>query len=147
MTNDEVVDVLNDLLETCYDGVNGFRAAVTRIRNPAAIALFESRAQRIDEAAAELYAAIHGLHGHPVEHGHPAAKIHRGWIHLRAATETGDDSVLEEVERGEESAASRYKHALAKPLPPNIKDLVADQAEGAEDSLRRVRELRSGTVG
>jgi uncharacterized protein (TIGR02284 family) len=143
MSNEDVIAVLNDLLETCYDGLSGFRTAATQVHGRDAIALFESRAQRIDEAAAELYTAIHHLGGHPADHGHAAAQVHRGWIHLRAYTGgSGDDAVLAEVERGEELAVRRYQHALGKPLPPDIKDLVADQARGAEENLERVRGLR-----
>jgi uncharacterized protein (TIGR02284 family) len=143
VSNEDVVEVLNELLETCYDGLNGFRTAASQVQSREAIALCESRAQRIDEAAAELFTAIHHLGGHPADHGHAAAQVHRGWIHLRAyASGSGDDAVLAEVERGEELAVRRYQHALGKPLPPDIKDLVADQASGAEESLERVRELR-----
>jgi uncharacterized protein (TIGR02284 family) len=145
VSNEDVIEVLNDLLETCYDGLNGFRTAATQVQDREAIALCESRAQRIDEAAAELYTAIHHRGGHPAEHGHAAAQVHRGWIHLRALTAgSGDDAVLAEVERGEELAVRRYQHALTKPLPPDIKDLVADQARGAEENLERVRALRKG---
>jgi uncharacterized protein (TIGR02284 family) len=143
LSNDQIVDVLNDLLETCYDGLEGFRTAASKVQRSDAIVLFQSRAQRIDEAAAELYTAIRRLGGHPIEHGHPEARIHRGWIQLRAAvTPSGDDAVLAEVERGEAEAVRRYRHALAKDLPLDIHDLVADQLQGAEANLERVRELR-----
>ena len=83
MTNEDVAAVLNDLLETCYDGLDGFRTAIKAIDNNDIIAFCESRIQRIDEGAAELYTAIQHLGVHPVEHGHPTARLHRGWIQLR----------------------------------------------------------------
>src|SRR5579864_5367809 len=108
LSRDELIDILNDLLETCYDGLDGFRTAASTIERPEAIMLFQSRIQRIDEAAAELYTAIRRLGGHPMEHGHPQARVHRGWIHLRhAMAQEGDNAVLAEVERGEEESIRR----------------------------------------
>jgi uncharacterized protein (TIGR02284 family) len=143
MSADEIVQVLNDLLETCYDGTDGFRAAATSLTRTDAITFCESRAARIDEAAAELYTAIRRLGGRPAEHGHPQATVHRSWIHLRAsAIDTSDDGVLGEMERGEEAAVHGYRHALGKSLPPALHDLVADQLRGVEKNLEGVRRLR-----
>jgi uncharacterized protein (TIGR02284 family) len=145
MSSDAVIAVLNDLLETCYDGLQGFRAAAEELHSQEAIAFCLSRSQRIDEAAAELYTAIRHLGGHPAEHGHAVAEIHRGWIHLRAAapTET-DDAILAEIERGEDIAVQHYRRAIAQPLPPPIHDLVDDQRRGLEATLGHVRVLRQG---
>ena len=143
MSDEEVIAVLNELMETCFDGLDGFRIGISKLQRDDVIAFCESRIQRIDEAAAELYTAIRHLRGHPAEHGHPAARVHRGWIHLRAAVGTGgDDAILSEMERGEEQAAKNYDDALKKPLPEAIMDLVRDQAQGADENLARVKSLR-----
>ena len=145
ISTDDIISVLNDLLETCYDGRDGFRTSAGALESQDAIAMCLSRAQRIDDAAAELYTAIRHLGGHPVEHGHAVAKVHRGWIHLRAAAPTHtDDSILAEIERGEEGALERYQHALTKPLPPAIHDLIDDHRRDIEDNLARVRAMRGG---
>ena len=143
ISTDDIISVLNDLLETCYDGRDGFKASAGELEGQDAIAMCLSRAQRIDDAAAELYTAIRHLGGHPVEHGHAVAKVHRGWIHLRAAAPAHtDDSILAEIERGEEEALERYRHALTKPLPPAIHDLLGDHVRDIEDSLGQVRAMR-----
>jgi uncharacterized protein (TIGR02284 family) len=142
MSNEEVVAVLNELLETCFDGLDGFRTAISTLKRDDVIAFCESRIQRIDEAAADLFTAIRHLGGHPAEHGHPAARVHRGWIHLRAAVgSSGDDAILSEMERGEEQAAKNYQDAVKKPLPPAVMDMVRDQAQGADENLERVKSL------
>ena len=142
MSNAAVAAVLNELLETCYDGLDGFRTAITEIDNDDVIAFCQSRIQRIDEGAADLYTAIQHLGVHPVEHGHPAARVHRGWLQLRAALTSGNAAILAEIERGEERAAKHYHDALAKPLPESARDLVEEQAQGADENLARVRSLR-----
>jgi uncharacterized protein (TIGR02284 family) len=145
MSNDAVAAVLNELLETCYDGLDGFRSAINEIDNDEVIAFCESRIQRIDEAAADLYTAIQHLGVHPAEHGHPAARMHRGWITLRAALTSGNAAILAEIERGEELAVKHYHDALAKPLPESVHDMVEEQAQGADENLERVRSLRETT--
>jgi uncharacterized protein (TIGR02284 family) len=147
MSNDQVAAVLNELLETCYDGLDGFRTAIKEVDNDEVIAYCESRIQRIDEAAADLYTAVQHLGIHPVEHGHPAARVHRGWIQLRAAVTSGgtNAAIVIEIERGEERAVKTYYDALKKPLPEAIHDMVQDQAQGAAENLERIRSLRETT--
>ena len=145
ISTDDIISILNELLETCYDGRDGFKVAAAELHGQEGIALSLSRAQRIDDAAAELYTAIRHLGGHPVDHGHSVALMHRGWIHLRAAAPTStDDSILAEIERGEEAALQRYRHALGRTLPPAIHDLLEDHARDIEDSLQQVKSLRAG---
>ena len=148
MSADEIVQVLNDLLETCYDGMDGFRAVASTVSRPDIIAFCESRAARINEAAAELYTAVRRLGGRPAEHGHPQAMVHRSWIHLRAsAIDTSDEGVLGEMQLGEEVSVRHYQHALSKSLPPALHDLIADQLRGAEENLEGVRQLRRDVSG
>ena len=144
LSNEKLVDLLNDLLETCYDGLEGFRTAASTVTSPEAIVLFQSRAQRLDEAAAELYTEIRRNGGMPVEHGHSQARIHRGWIHVRAAVaQHTDEAVLAEVERGEEEAARRYRKALKQDLSESIHDLLTDHLAAIDQSLANVKAMRS----
>ena len=144
LSGDKLVELLNELLETCYDGLEGFRTAASTVTSPEAIVLFQSRAQRLDEAAAELYTEVRQHGGQPVNHGHSQARVHRGWIHVRAAVATRtDEAVLAEVQRGEEEAARRYRKALGRDLPEDIHDLLADHLSAIEQSLANVKGLRS----
>lgn len=143
LSGQHLVDVLNDLLETCYDGLEGFRTAAATVSQPDAISLCQAKAQRLDDAASQLYAVIREHGGQPVEHGHPQARVHRGWIHLRAAlAERTDDAVLAEVQRGEQESLRRYRHALSKDLPSAVHDLVADQLADVEETLAQVARVR-----
>ncbi len=143
LSNDKLVDLLNELLEVCYDGLEGFRTAASTATSPEAIVLFQSRAQRLDEAAAELYTEVRQHGGQPVDHGHSEARVHRGWIHFRAAVaQRTDEAVLAEVERGEDEAARRYRKALKHDLPEAIHDLLTDHLAAIDESLANVKALR-----
>ena len=63
--NKATVSVLNDLIETCEDGVNGFRTAAAAVKSAEAKALFTSRVRVIELAAAELQAEVRRLGGNP----------------------------------------------------------------------------------
>jgi uncharacterized protein (TIGR02284 family) len=57
--------------------------------------------------------------------------------------------VLEEAERGEDNALARYRKALQKPLPQDIRQMVQKQCDGVQrnhDEVKRLRDaLRRGS--
>ncbi len=140
--NKAVVSTLNDLIETCEDGVNGFRTAAEAVQNAEAKALFASRVPAIEHAAAELQAAVRGLGGEAETTGSAAAAVHRGWIDLKSAvTGRSDAAITTECERGEQLAVSNYESALKKELPADVRAIVQRQYAGSVQNLERVRAL------
>ena len=140
--NKAVVSVLNDLIETCKDGANGFRAAAEAVRHADAKALFTSRVPAIERAAAELQAEVRRLGGDPETTGSVAASVHRGWIGLKSAVTGKDDAaIVTECERGEQLAVKNYEDALEEDLPADVRAVVERQYRGAVQNLERVRAL------
>jgi uncharacterized protein (TIGR02284 family) len=139
----DIIAILNDLIATSVDGVDGFRTAAEAIGHPEAKTMLNERAGRIEQSKVELSEIVKRLGGVPVEHGHPVAGLHRGWINLRAAIAgQSDDAILAEVERGEENAVKHYRDALNAELPADVRMVVQAQARGAEMNLTRVESLR-----
>ncbi len=144
MTNDnhETISILNGLIETCEDGVKGFRTAAAAVKHPAAKTLFTSRVPAIEHAASELQAEVQRLGATPETTGSVAAKIHRGWIDLKAAvTGQNDAAIITECERGEQVAVHNYEEARKQQLPSGIRTMVDRQYQGAVQNLERVRAL------
>ena len=140
--NKTIVSVLNDLIETCKDGANGFRTAAAAVQHADAKALFTSRVPAIERAAAELQAEVRRLGGDPETTGSVAASVHRGWIGLKAAVTGKDDAaIITECERGEQLAVKNYEDALEKELPAEVRAIVERQYRGAVQNLERVRAL------
>lgn len=138
----EVISTLNDLIETCRDGINGFRSAADGVSSPVAKEVFLSRIHLIEKGLGDLDAAVQRLGGHATEHGHPAASLHRAWINIMSAvTSKNDDAIIDEVVRGEEIAVKHYRDALSTSLPADIRSMVETQARGAELNLERARAL------
>ena len=144
MTHDvkKTISTLNELIETCKDGANGFRAAADAVTNSDAKALFLSRVPIIERSAAELQAEVRRLGGDPETTGSVAAAVHRGWIDLKAAVSTRDEAaVITECERGEELAVKHYEDALKTELPAETRAIVDYQYRGAVSNLEKVRTL------
>ena len=142
MSNDDIVDTLNDLIETCKDGEEGFRTCAEDIRNPGLKSTFTTAAQRCAQAAQELQAEVSRLGGKPERKGSLSGSAHRRWVDIKQAIMGKDDAaVLAECERGEDVAKSSYQKALAKDLPPSIKAIVERQYQGVLQHHDHVRAL------
>jgi uncharacterized protein (TIGR02284 family) len=141
-TFEGVIATLNDLIETCRDGINGFRTAADGVSSPIAKEVFLSRVHLIEKGLGDLDAAVQRLGGDPIDHGHPAASMHRAWMNIKSAVTLRDDrAIIDEVVRGEEVAIQHYREALMKPLPPDIRAMVEMQERGTELNLERARTL------
>ncbi|MDR6214800.1 PA2169 family four-helix-bundle protein [Paracidovorax wautersii] len=142
--NDDVVDVLDDLLESCRDGEYGFRTSAEHAESPELKGIFLRHASECAAAAAELEREIRNHGGEPSSGGTVSGALHRGWVSVKAAMTTRDDkAVLEECERGEDAAVARYRKALKAPLPASVRALVERQAQGAQRNHDEVRDLRN----
>jgi uncharacterized protein (TIGR02284 family) len=142
LKNAEVVSVLNDLIQTCEDGIHGFRTAADAVKNPAAKALFASRLPKIELGQRELKAEVRRLGGDPDKSGTVAGAMHRGWINLKSAiTGKNEEAIVMECERGEEHATHVYEDALQKDLPAETRMIIERQYRGVVENLERVRAL------
>ena len=143
MDADDVVDVLNDLLESSRDGEYGFTACAERADSASLKNVFQRHAQECAAAAAELEHEIRRLGGEPASGGTVAGAMHRGWVSVKSALSVHDDkAVLQECERGEDAAVARYRKALKSNLPLDVRTLVERQAQGAQRNHDEVRGLR-----
>jgi uncharacterized protein (TIGR02284 family) len=143
MNTPEVIDVLNDLIETCKDGEYGFRASAEQAKASSLRANLLARASSCATAADQLRVHVVELGGKPEQSGSAAGALHRGWVAAKAKLSTFDDlAVLEECERGEDVALRSYRDALEQDLPTPIRDLVQRQYEGAKQNHNDIRRLR-----
>src|SRR5215213_6974454 len=125
MANDNAIPTLNNLIETCKDGEEGFRAAADGVKNSDLRTLFLTYSQQRAQFAAELQNEVRNLGGGPEQTGSVASSLHRGWINIKS-TVTGEDegAVISECERGEDSAVKNYDEALNQDLPANILTII-----------------------
>ena len=140
---DDVIDVLNDLVKTCKDGEYGFKACAEYAKRRDLKSLFLQRADDCRGGAQELQQQVRGLGGKVEEGGSAMGAVERGWVAVRGTLSTYDDkAMLEECERGEDNALARYRKALKKPLPANIKLIVERQLQGVQRNHDQIKMLR-----
>lgn len=144
LSNDDVVDVLNDLLENARDGEYGFRTCAEQVETANAKQLFASRAEGCRQAAEELIQLIRAYGGEPASGGTTAGALHRGWIQVKGSVGADSElSILESCERGEDSGVARYRKALKQSLPADVRAVVQRQADGAQKNHDQIRDLRN----
>lgn len=143
---DGTISTLNNLIETCKDGQNGFQTAADGVKNSELKTLFSSYSMQRAKFAGELQNEVRRLGGDPEKSGSTAAALHRGWIDIKSAV-TGQDesSIVAECERGEDSAVSNYKDALKEDLPADVRAIVERQYEQVQEAHDRIRALERAT--
>lgn len=142
-TNDDTISTLNNLIETCKDGENGFRTAASGVKNSELTTLFNTYAQQRARFAAELQAEVRRLGGDPEQTGSVAASLHRGWINIKSVV-TGEDeaAIIAECERGEDSAVANYEEALKANLPADAQSVVQRQYTDVKAAHDRIRDMK-----
>ncbi|MEO6276501.1 PA2169 family four-helix-bundle protein [Roseateles sp.] len=143
MSNDDIIDTLNDLIETSKDGEYGFHTSAEYLKEAALKQSFITRAEECRLAAAELQQLVVSLGGDAEDGGTAGGALHRGWVAVKG-TLAGytDKAILEETERGEDSALAAYREALDKALPYDVRAVVERQYEGVKRNHLQVRTLR-----
>lgn len=143
MDTEDIIDTLNDLIETSKDGEYGFRASAEYLRDPQVKQLLVNRADDCMRAVRELQALVAQYGGKAEDKGSAAAALHRGWVAVKGTLAGySDAAILEETERGEDVAMASYRKALKAELPPQVLTVVERQYEGVKRNHAQVRELR-----
>lgn len=145
--NDNVISVLNNLIETCKDGQNGFQTAAAGVKRSELKTLFGQYSQQRAQFAGELQNEVLRLGGDPAETGSVAASLHRGWMNIKSAvTGEDDNAILAEAERGEDAAVASYRDALAdENLPADVRTIIERQSAQVKDAHDRIRNLERAT--
>lgn len=142
--SDPTIATLNELIETCKDGEYGFRACAEQAQSDTLKTLFDRRSQECGAAATQLQAHVSELGGKPENRGTAMGAMHRGWVAVKTKLVSYDDlAVLEECERGEDTALESYREALRQDLPARIANLVELQYQGVKQNHDEIRRLRN----
>jgi len=143
MTNDDIVDTLNDLIETCKDGEFGFGACAKHTSSDELRQLMLQRSAECRTAAAELQPYVVQYGGKPDQGGSASGALHRGWTAVRGSlVGFTDQAMLDECERGEDAALARYRKALKQELPDAILAIVQRQESGVQRNHDQIKSLR-----
>ena len=139
---DQSASTLNQLIQTCKDGENGFRAASEGVEDSNLRHLLESYAQQRAEFAADLQLEVRRLAEDPLDTGHAAAALHRSGLDIKAGLTGRDEAtVIAECERGEDFSVRAYQKALDSDLPNDLRMIVERQFVEVKEAHVHIRSL------
>ena len=138
------ISTLNTLIETCKDGENGFNEAAQGVATADLKDVFMRYSQQRSQFAGELQDEVRKLGGDPETSGSIVASLHRGWIDIKSVVTGRDEAaILNECERGEDSAVQAYQNALKEALPSDVNSVVERQYTQVKEAHDRIKGLRN----
>lgn len=147
MSDKQVIQILNELIETSKDGQYGFAKCAERAESGSLKQTLQARAAECESAAVELQALVLQHGGSPEDHGTISGALHRGWVSVKdALTGSSDHALLEECERGEDVALARYRKALKQQLPIDVQQTINRQLMGVQANHDQIKALRDSVT-
>lgn len=146
-TNENLIEVLNDLIRINNDRIDGYEKAIKETDNVDLDlqALFLKMANDSKEYVSELTSEVASLGGAVATGTTSSGKIYRVWMDIKA-TFSGHDrqSVLESCEYGEDAAQEAYTDALASDaeIPVAIRQIITDQKAALLSSHNLIKKYR-----
>ncbi|WP_020601058.1 ferritin-like domain-containing protein [Spirosoma panaciterrae] len=146
ITNDEIVDDLNELVKINNDRIQGYEKAIKDNEDAGLDDLFRHyvvQSQNFRSQLADHIVRIDGLAVSDATSTDVTSKIHRAWIDIKSAL-TGKDreSILSSVEFGENAAVEAYQDAIEKDhIPAYIKEDLQKQLTELQSALDRIKSL------
>ena len=128
---EEVAKKLNNLLEKNYDAEKGYQDAAERIENPTMKDFLQKQARKRYDFGHEIKTEIKNYGEEPDKGGSAKGTVHRAWMDLKAAVaSSSEEQVMEEVQRGEQSAINEYNEVISETsLPPSVQQVLTKQRD------------------
>jgi uncharacterized protein (TIGR02284 family) len=143
-SDEETLRLLNLLVQVSKDAEQGYQTAALDVADPALARLFAVYAAQRMKFVVELQQRVKLLRGDPAQSGSVAGAVHRGWIDLQSALQSGQPhAILVECERAEDVGLAVYREALQEAeLDADSRRLIQRQYEAVQAAHDRVRQLR-----
>ena len=105
--------ILNTLIATTIDSINGYEDAAEHIESPQLRESFRQRANEHQSAVEDMRAEVRRIGGEPEDDGTIMGKTHQRFLDLKAAIAGRDEkAIVNEVERGEDYLKEKFETAL-----------------------------------
>lgn len=145
MTNDHVIETLNDLVQIHNDRIAGYEKSLKELR-PEDEDLkpnFLNYIQQSHECKSVLGTEIQVLKGTIDTSTTTGGKLYRMWMDIKSAfTGKDDHAILSNAEFGEDNVQKAYRQALKEELPNNIRELIQSQQTRLKQAHDEVKALR-----
>ncbi|MBC7922871.1 MAG: PA2169 family four-helix-bundle protein [Ferruginibacter sp.] len=149
ITNQEVVDILQELTEFVNDGKEGYEKAAKETKDAQNEAYYRSISLQRTNFAQELNQLIRTYGGEAETDTTLKGKVYRQWMDLKA-TFTGRDegAILDSNIYGEEWAQKAYNDALENTnLPPDVRQVVEAQRKTSQEVYAQLNQMKGSSQG
>lgn len=141
--NESTVTGLQKLIRYNIDSYDGFREAAEEVKDAGVASLFRELAAERSELATELQKHVEYNGNDAEDDGSVMAAVHRTWIQVRSAINSGDAyPVLCEAEKGEDYIKAAYEDVLKETAGSALNDVLTKQYAAVKAGHDRVRDLR-----
>jgi uncharacterized protein (TIGR02284 family) len=146
------VTVLNSLIETTIDSVDGYRRSAQEATNSRFSSAFLERANEREQIVSKLRDEVRRLGGNPEDDGSVLAAAHRAFLSLKdKVTGSDDKAIVAEVDHGESYLNGKWETALQDgQLSQQTRQTIQqcyDSIREGRDTFRRLHEDMAGTSG
>lgn len=134
MDNQDQISMLNTLIATTTDSINGYEDSAKNIDSERLREVFRNRADERQQVVQQLREEVRRLGGDPEDSGSFLGKAHQRFDDLKAAITGRDEkAIVNEVERGEDYLKAKYEAAL------NSDNLTGESRQVVERCYQSVR--------
>ena len=146
-TNENLIEVLNDLIRINNDRIEGYQRANDEAKDIDVDlkAVFNRMADESRQYAAELTQEVVKLGGEPATGTTTSGKIYRVWMDVKATfSGKSRQAVLENCEFGEDAAQKAYNSALESDadMSTDIRQLITNQKSSLKTSHDVIKKYR-----
>lgn len=140
------VSVLNTLIATLLDSIEGYQKSAEDVENPRFRELFEARARERQQVVTKLQAAVAQAGGKPEDEATTLGGMHRVFVDLKSAVTGRDDvAIVKEVERGEDYLKNKFETALkTADLAPASRAAVDEAWQSVRAGHDQMSQLKHG---
>lgn len=142
--NKKTIEALHDLIQINKEGEHGYKEASESIQSDDFKTVLYRLSQQRALFRGELEEILHKDFRDSAEVSESlTSKAHRFWIDFKSSLSNSDDqAILSECERGEEHAIKQYTDALDGRLPEYVESMVKKQLDLIRGSLSQIREFK-----
>jgi uncharacterized protein (TIGR02284 family) len=143
MNNSKIVEGLNELLAKNYDAEKGFKEVANKTDSAALATLFRVKASQRYDFGHDIKNMISSLGGEVSKGTSTLGDMHRAWINFKTIFSLNkEESILNEIETGEEAAIREYNKFLEnRDLPEFVRIKITSQRNAIKRTLKRVEVL------
>ena len=118
-------NVLETLIDTAFDSVEGYRKASETAKSPELKRILSEQAAKRQKTLDALNAELTRLGGNLVTKGTATGGLHRLWMDLTDLFANGDKVAVNRVEEGEDYLADKFEEVLkSTDLDPTTRSVI-----------------------